>query len=242
MMETVLKLIKYLSPLTLILTMMFENVIAESEAVKLESAVPVVKEVKTDADVKQTALLKQLKERLDNIKTLKGEFEQNISDKNGKELQVSEGSFLLKRPGYFYWETEEPFPQIVIGEPKKLSMYDPDLEQLNIYPRGTDHETNPARLLSGELTELRSSFTISAPDKSKSKKSRLFILSPIEQDSAYRSITFRFKKDKLEGLVFVDRLEQTTDIKFVGTEENKPVDSQQFVFSPPEGTDIIVNE
>lgn len=185
--------------------------------------------------------LEALKGRLDEIKTLSGRFEQVIKDNKGNLLQASQGEFSLKRPGYFLWVSEEPFPQTVVGTPDTLKMYDPDLEQLTTYPRGTNDQNNPAHLLSGDLTALSSAFLV-VEDVTPKKGETVFNLQPLKSDTPYKEIVFRFKKDKLSGLTFWDKLDQTTEIAFNKLKFNKSLKDTLFDFSAPEGTDLIVNE
>jgi outer membrane lipoprotein carrier protein len=185
--------------------------------------------------------MQELKAMLDKIHTLTGRFEQEINDSKGQPVQeASQGKFTLKRPGYFLWESEEPFNQVVIGTPDTLKIYDPDLEQLSIYPRGTNDQNNPAHLLSGDLSTLRANFLV---EKQSAKKDELkFELIPVKADTSYKKIRFFFENERLKNLVFVDKLDQTTSIVFLSLESNSAIKASAFEFVAPEGTDIIHNE
>lgn len=176
-----------------------------------------------------------LKSRLDRIQDLKGQFKQILSDKAGATLQASSGEFALKRPGYFLWESAAPYEQTVIGTPEKVWVYDPDLEQVTV--RRADEQTgdNPARLLSGDLTVLRSNYEITAQETN-------YHLQPKSGDSPYRYIEFNFQGETLTGLSFKDKLDQETRINFEGLQLNTNISAETFSFTPPQGVDVIVNE
>jgi len=180
-----------------------------------------------------------LKARLDEIHSLKGRFNQLLSDKNGKPLQSTSGEFAVKRPGYFLWQSEAPYEQTVIGTPEKVWVYDPDLEQVTIRKAQNEADGNPARLLSGDLSEIRSTYEVSLQTADGASR---FQLVPKDANSPYRHVEFEFKGSQLAGLDFKDKLGQQTQIKFEQVQPNADIPSSVFVFNPPPGTDVIVDE
>lgn len=178
-----------------------------------------------------------LKARLDEIQSLRGRFTQVLSDKAGANLQSSAGEFVVKRPGYFLWESEAPYEQTVIGTPEKVWIYDPDLEQVTIRNSKHQADNSPARLLSGDLSELRSNYEVNG-----GAKGETFRLLPRQSDSPYRYIEFDFSEKKLAALRFQDKLDQVTQIRFEQLQVNTPVSAETFIFTAPEGTDVIVDE
>lgn len=179
-----------------------------------------------------------LKNRLDAIQSLRGHFTQVLTDKAGANLQSSAGEFALQRPGYFLWQSEAPYEQTVIGTPEKVWIYDPDLEQVTVRASDQQADNSPARLLSGDLSELRSSYDVSAAADDKAA----FRLVPRGSESPYRYIEFTFKDDKLAALHFQDKLDQQTQIRFEQLQANTSIPADTFVFVAPEGTDVIVDE
>ncbi|MEY4589270.1 MAG: Outer rane lipoprotein carrier protein LolA, partial [Pseudomonadota bacterium] len=84
---------------------------AESSSAKLSA--------KADASVKQDASSKLIAQ-LHAIDSLKGDYQQTITDKKGALVQKTSGDFVIKRPGYFYWASTGTQEQKVIGNPQKL--------------------------------------------------------------------------------------------------------------------------
>ncbi len=179
-----------------------------------------------------------LKTRLDAIQSLRGTFTQVLTDKTGTNLQSSSGEFALQRPGYFLWQSEAPYEQTVIGTPEKVWIYDPDLEQVTVRAAQLQADNSPARLLSGDLSELKSHYDVSI----KSDEKATFHLVPRSSDSPYRYIEFTFRGDKLGALHFQDKLDQQTQIHFERLQANTSIPTETFVFTAPEGTDVIIDE
>lgn len=180
-----------------------------------------------------------LVELLNKLNTFEGRFEQTVQDKNGEVIQENKGTFAIKRPGFFKWESEEPYPQLIIGNPERLWLYDPDLEQVNVRKQVKDQLSTPSQLLSGDVAKMAEAYNIS---EESNKKQSVFILTPKDSESPYASLSFVFKKGVPEKFSFKDRLEQSTEIVFAKTSVNKTIADDVFEFIAPEGTDIIYDE
>lgn len=182
----------------------------------------------------------ELKKRLDNVDTLEGEFTQTVKDNQGQVIQSGGGEFSIKRPGYFYWENRDPFAQVIVGNPQKLWVYDPDLEQVTVQKQdSSDGVYNPSRLLSGDLSGLDASFNVIATTDSAGAR---FTLTPKGAQAQYESIVLQFDRVAPVSFTFSDRLHQVTEVRFTRRDVNRPVKQSRFEFEPPAGTDIVVNE
>ncbi len=186
----------------------------------------------TLADAKQN-----LTARLQKLESLQGEFEQVITSDKGKTLQTSQGTFTMKRPGYFLWRTQAPHEQLVVGNPDKLWVYDPDLEQVTIRQGAAKGDNSPARLLSGDIASLAPQFSIQEASPNH------FTLTPKNPAAEnFAQIQFDFEGDKLVLMAFVDKLGQQTRLNLKNTQANLPLDIKLFTFEPKPGTDIIQND
>lgn len=179
-------------------------------------------------------------DRLQTITTLSGKFKQTITDANGKEAaDPTSGEFHLKRPGKFYWHTAPPFEQVVVGNEVGLIVYDPDLEQVTVYDR-EEFLSSPAAVLSGSADKIQQKYSVETQTR---KNKHTYVLREKDASSkSFDNLSFVFEKDVLVSLTLKDQLGQTTDIKFDKVKVNQPLEDSIFVFLPPEGADIIVNE
>lgn len=189
--------------------------------------------------VAQADAVTSLKTRLDRLHSLSGQFHQTLSDRTGAKVQESSGEFHLLRPDYFLWKSAAPYEQTVLGTPDKVWVYDPDLEQVTIQARTPEQKNNPASLLVGDVEEIRGAFEVS---ESAAKGTTSYRLTPLTPHSSYKVVEFVFADDALKRLAFMDKLEQKTDIEFTHLELNPKLSREFFIFTPPEGTDIIVDE
>ncbi len=73
-------------------------------------------------------------------------------------------TWLLQRPGLFYWHTEATAEQTMVSDGKKVTLWDPDLEQATIKKLDPRLTQTPALLLSGDVSKISESFDISAKE------------------------------------------------------------------------------
>lgn len=179
----------------------------------------------------------ELKKMLDRVEVLEGRFEQVLKSPQGEVLQESKGAFTLKRPGYFHWQSDAPYEQVVVGTPEKVWIYDPDLEQVTV--RNQNAHNSPASIISGDLATLQEFYSVT---KSQNAKLQIYKLKPLAAEEHYKSIELTFKKNKMVTLTFQDKLDQITTIGFSKTKENRKVAKNLFEFAVPEGVDVIVDE
>lgn len=178
--------------------------------------------------------------QLQAIDSLKGDYAQTITDKNGTLVQKTQGDFVIKRPGYFYWASKGTQEQKVIGNPQKLWVYDPDLEQVTVRKNPGDSDNSPARLLSGDVAKMAPLFKVSEKQNGGEQE---FTLTPKKPEKEQlKQIQFTFTGGSLATLAFEDKLGQTTRLILSNTAANTPVDMNLFTFVPKPGTDVIEND
>lgn len=187
------------------------------------------------ADDKQSA--EQLRKLLDAMTTLQGKFTQTLYDNKGEQIEQSSGTFVLQRPGKFYWKTEQPYPQLLVSNQQTIWLYDPDLEQVTVRPFTDDLQQTPALLLSEDIDKLREHFTIQC-QKGDDKQEK-FTLTPKEPKGLFQQLTLVFVGGQLQEFHLQDNLGQLTHFALREAERNQAVDSSLFYFTPPPGVDVL---
>ncbi len=196
----------------------------------------------------------QLSNLLRKLDTFKADFSQQMYIQSGEEPDLLTGTLIIQKPGKFRWQVTSPFEQLLIADGKSLWQYDVELEQ--VIARYIDESlgTTPVELLSGSVSDLNKKFNIktstvfldtkkaneeNAPiQNSDQKLSQVYYLTPLE-DGQFESVTLIFQEDKLQSLILVDSLEQTTRVEFTNTQFGILIEPSQFIFTPPEGVDFV---
>ena len=179
---------------------------------------------------------KQLQTLLAPMRSLSGAFKQTQTDKNGLLIQQSSGTFTIQRPGKFHWQTDAPFPQLLVSDQQTLWLYDPDLEQVTIRPVDQRLQQTPVLLFTDDLSALASAFEITRNEQ------EAFTLSPTSTDQLFEAITLHFDGERLTDMQLLDGLGQTTRFQLLDVQLNPPVDASLFQFQVPEGTDVLIDE
>jgi len=181
----------------------------------------------------------QLRKQLDAMNTLQGNFVQTLHDKAGKKQDESKGTFVLQRPGKFFWKTETPAPQLLISNQKTIWLYDPDLQTVNERPFSDDLKKTPVLLLSEDVDKLRKNFTIS---RSVADKAEKFSITPKVTEGLFQELSLVFVDNQLTEFSIRDSLGQLTHFALTNVKRNQAIDENLFNFVVPAGVDLIKNQ
>ncbi len=178
----------------------------------------------------------QLKAFLKDVKSLEGQFDQTVSDRNGKVTQKSTGTMQFSRPGKFRWEYAKPYKQIIVGDGQKLWLYDPDLNQVTVRKLNKAIGSSPAALLAGD-TEIEKNFQLK--DAGVVNNLTWVEATPKSSESTFEIVRMGFNDKELAVLELKDNFGQNTVIKLAGTRLNTKFSGDTFTFVPPKDADVI---
>ncbi len=178
---------------------------------------------------------------LSQVKTLRAQFSQVVTDAKGGVVQRAAGSFVIKRPGRFRWEVTPAggaSPQLMVADGKNLWFYDRDLEQVSVKAAATALSATPASLLSGD-GKLDEFFNVSRGEKRDGLDWVRVV--PKRGDADFREAQLAFKGfgGELKRMVLKDKLGQTVQLDFISSERNVPVTDAEMTFTPPATADVI---
>lgn len=173
---------------------------------------------------------------LTETRTLKGEFTQLLINEHAEVLQEASGTFRLLRPGKFRWDYKKPYKQLIVADGKKIWFYDVDLEQVSVKQQKEALGNTPALLLT-TTQPLQFDFVIS---KTKDLAGLEWVeLRPRDEESNFEVIRIAFSGNKLMQMELIDGFRQKTHLQFSDVSLNIALDSNTFLFVPPEGVDVI---
>lgn len=170
-----------------------------------------------------------------DVDSLKAEFEQRLFDAEGEQVQDSAGSVAIKRPDRFRWDYREPYPQLLIGDGRRVWVYDPELEQVTVRPMERAVGNAPALVLSGRRP-LEEDFAITEQGR---REGLVWVeLRPRAAESDFKVVRIGFGRT-LERLELVDSFDQVSQIRFINLERNPDLDPSLFQFEVPEGVEVV---
>jgi outer membrane lipoprotein carrier protein len=176
-----------------------------------------------------------------NVKTLRAEFTQVVTDGQRQVVQKARGVLVIKRPGRFRWELTPDggaAPQLMVADGRNLWFYDQDLEQVSVKSAAAALTATPASLLSGDgkLTEF---FEVRADGRSDGYDWVRVVPKRADADFREARLAFKGKDAELRRMVLKDKLGQTVQLEFVSSVRNAPVADADVTFKPPPGADVI---
>lgn len=177
---------------------------------------------------------------LEQLKTLRTEFSQVVTDGSGRQVQKASGKLVIVRPGRFRWELRpdgaSESTQLMISDGRNLWFYDRDLEQVSVKPAATALTATPASLLSGD-GDIRELFTVQSAGRDKGLD--WVSVTPRKTDADFREARLGFAKSELKRMVLNDKLGQTVELDFLVSQRNAPVADAEVTFTPPADADVI---
>ena len=173
------------------------------------------------------------------VQSGRANFEQLVFDAKGKQTQKSSGTLVFTRPGKFRWAYEKP-AQLIVGDGKKVSFFDQDLNQVTVRKLEQAFSSTPAALLSGK-GDIDKAFTLVAGLAATSQTDGIEWLDalPRQKDAGIEKIRMGFSKGQLAAMELNDAFGNRTRITFSKFERNPKIDAREYLFVPPKGADVI---
>jgi outer membrane lipoprotein carrier protein len=170
------------------------------------------------------------------LDTFQSQFVQTVIDSDGQQVQRSEGTVWIRKPGRFRWDYQTPYRQLIVADGKQLWTYDEDLEQATVKPVDEALSSTPAMLLSGfrPLSDV-----MTWQQSGTENGERWFRLDPKQPDSAVERVRIGFESDQLSIIEVTDGFGNHTRIQFSQIKRNQAIDQDLFKLELPPDTDII---
>lgn len=171
-----------------------------------------------------------------DVKSLRADFEQTVTDGKGKIIQDAKGTFVLQRPGKFRWDYRAPYAQLIVADGRKLWIYDADLEQVTVKKLDSVLGGTPAQLLSGARFP-QQDFTVTP----KGQRNGLdwIELTPKASEKDFEKVQLGFDQRDLRMMTITDNFGNTTHLKFNNLQRNPTIEASAFIFTPPKGVDVV---
>ena len=165
----------------------------------------------------------------------KANFAQAVYDIKGKLTQQSSGTLTFTRPGKFRFVYDKP-AQVIVGDGKKVSFFDQDLNQVTVRKWEQAFSSTPAALLSGR-GDIEAAFTLVAAGEIEGVQ--WLDALPKQKDGNIEKIRMGFSGGVLAAMELNDAFGNRTRLTFTKFERNPKIDAREYVFTPPKGADVI---
>ncbi|HEX9182615.1 MAG TPA: outer membrane lipoprotein chaperone LolA [Burkholderiales bacterium] len=180
--------------------------------------------------------VERFREYLRSTQTAQADFEQQVFDRDRKLVQRSRGSFTLQRPGRFRWSYAQPYAQLIVGDGKRVWIYDEDLNQVTVRAMAKALGSTPAALLAG-AADVERAFELS--DAGTREGLEWVEAKPREREAGFERIRLGLGTVGVQAMELTDHFGQTTLLRFTNIARNPRVDPDAFRFIPPKGADVL---
>jgi outer membrane lipoprotein carrier protein len=173
------------------------------------------------------------------VQSGRAKFEQTVFDAKDKPMQKSNGTLVFTRPGKFRFTYEKP-AQLIVGDGKKVSFFDQDLNQVTIKKLDQAFSGTPAALLAGK-GEIDKAFTLVSSGQTDDPGGSIEWLDalPRQKDAGIDKMRVGFRNGDLAVMELNDAFGNRTRLTFTKFERNPKIDPKEYAFVPPKGADII---
>ncbi|KAA2286023.1 outer membrane lipoprotein chaperone LolA [Arenimonas fontis] len=171
------------------------------------------------------------------IDGLAGEFRQSVYGPQDEVIEESGGAVSLKAPRQFRWEYRAPYPSLIVADGDHVWIYEPDMQQVTVRRQGLEEQDSPLAVLL-DPDELDRQFRVEEAGVSDGLE--WLALTPRKPDEApFARARLGFDAGGLARMELVDALGQRTVMTFSGWRRNPRFPADAFVFTPPEGVDVV---
>jgi len=173
---------------------------------------------------------------LRGTQTARADFEQKVFDRERKLVQESKGSFSFLRPGRFRWIYAQPYPQLIVGDGRRVWIYDEDLNQVTVRAMAKALGSTPAALLAG-AADVERAFELA--DAGSRDGLEWLEAKPREREAGFERIRLGMGPVGVQAMELTDHFGQTTVLRFSNVVRNPQLDPASFRFVPPKGADVL---
>ena len=182
------------------------------------------------------AVVRRVDDHYNHLSSLRARYVEQYSGMGMNKTET--GTLLLKKPGKMRWSYDEPVGKVFVLDGKYAWFYTPgDAQAQRVPAKELDDLRSPLRFLLGhtqlkkELENLTvtpegSGFRITGVPKGMEQRVKLLTLD-VTDDGAIQTMRIEEVGGAVTGFVFSNM------------EENVPVKSSEFVFTPPVGVTIV---
>lgn len=178
--------------------------------------------------------------RYNRLDTLKAQFQETYT---GAGLARNEsGELWLQKPGKMRWQYEQPTQKLFVVDGKNAFFYVPsELQARKMPAKKLDDFRSPIRYLLGR-TKLQQEFSKLSISSERPRQPDNVVLEGIPkgmEDRVQRVLLEITPADQI-ARIYIEELDgSTTEFAFQNIQENIPVKSDLFHFSPPKGVEIV---
>ena len=170
------------------------------------------------------------------LERFQADFTQTVKSQNGGIQDQTRGQVWLQSPDKLRWVYTGDFPEIIVADGKNIWIYDVSLEQVTVKPQ-SDQASNSPLMILADVSQLDAQFQVT--ELGEFEDMMLLELKSLDSESEFERILLGLESRGIRMMAMEDAFGQRTEIQFENVLINQPADPELFLFTPPEGTDVV---
>lgn len=170
------------------------------------------------------------------LERFQADFTQTVKSQNGSVQDQSHGQVWLQSPDKLRWIYAGDFPEIIVADGKNIWLYDVSLEQVTVKTQSGQAGNSPLMILA-DVSQLDIQFQVT--ELGEFEDMMLLELKSLDSESEFERILLGLEPHGIRMMAMEDAFGQRTEIHFKNVLINQPIDPELFLFTPPEGVDVV---
>jgi outer membrane lipoprotein carrier protein len=178
----------------------------------------------------------ELEKFASELEQFQADFTQTVKSQDGSIQDQTRGQVWLRSPDKLRWVYTGDFPEIIVADGKNIWLYDVSLEQVTVKPQ-SDQATDSPLMILADVSQLDAQFQVTEMGEYEGMK--LMELKSLDSESEFERILLGLDSSGVRMMAMEDAFGQRTEIQFENVLINQPENPDLFLFTPPEGTDVV---
>jgi outer membrane lipoprotein carrier protein len=188
-------------------------------------------------------VVRELETAYGRMADLRAEFTQTAFNKSLNQTIPAQGTVYLKKGGKLRWEYTEPTPQEIVSDGKKLWVYTPSLNQVNVGD-APEALAGPAGSFLAGLGRLRAEFSVRFLNPAQPKDAEGHWVPDLEPRQplptlARLILAVDAKTWAVRRAVVYDQFENTVTMRLTNVAINSSLSDRLFTFVAPKGVATV---
>ena len=170
------------------------------------------------------------------LDSFQAEFTQTVKSQDGRIQDQTEGKVWLQTPDKLRWVYTGDFPETIVADGTNIWIHDQALEQVTIKPQSAQATDSPLMILA-DISQLDAQFQVT--ELGDFEEMLLLELKSLDSESEFERILLGLSNGDIRLMAMEDAFGLRTEIHFVNTSKNEPLEPGIFIFIVPEETDVV---